>query len=161
MSAKIHFPTLSLQESLTLGGGITREQAVEAALENMRAISGEGDANIEAAIRALEAIIESVAHGQISVTQLHTVLDQADQVVTMAGTFQYEALDRASRSLCDTADGLLREGRLEVAPLAVHVRAMRLFSPLNGAPQPEVCAHILTELGKVTAHYNFARLDDL
>ena len=161
MSAKVHFPALLLHEAVALGGGITREEAIEAALKNVRAISGEGDASIEAAIQALETLVESVALGQFAAIQLHAVLEQADQVVTMAGTFQYEALDSASRSLCDTADGLLRQGRLEAAPVAVHVRAMRLFSPLYAAPAPEVSVHILTELGKVTAHYNFAPLGGL
>ena len=83
---------------------------------------------------------------------------QADQVVNTAGTFGYDALDRASRSLCDIADGLLREGRSEVAPVAVHVRAMRLFSPLCTASPATVSEQILAELGKVAAHYNFTPL---
>ena len=157
MSVKVHFPTLPLQEAVARTGGITRENAVEAALENLRAISGEGDATIDAAIQALETLV-GAAKGQFSPEQLRAVLENADQVVNMAGTFHYEALDRASRSLCDMADGLLREGRSEVAPVAVHVRAMRLFSPLSTTLPPAVSDQLLAELGKVTAFYNFKPL---
>jgi hypothetical protein len=52
----------------------------------------------------------------------------------------------------------LREGRGDAAPVAVHVRAMRLFSPLGTPPQPAESERILAELGKVTAYYNFKPL---
>lgn len=158
MSVKVHFPTLPLQEAIASGGGITRENAVEAALENVRAVSDEGDAGIEASIQSLEILVGGAVEGQLSPDQLRAVLDQADQVVNLAGIFHYEVLDRASRGLCDIADGLLREGRREVAPVAVHVRAMRLFSPLCAAPPPGVSEQILAELGKVAIHYNFKPL---
>jgi hypothetical protein len=157
MSVKVHFPTLPLQVAVARTGGITRENAVEAALENLRAISGEGDASIESTIEALESLVKS-GGARLSAEQLRAVLDHADQIVTMAGTFAYDALDRASRSLCDIADGLLREGRGDAAPVAVHVRAMRLFSPLGTPPQPAESERILAELGKVTAYYNFKPL---
>jgi hypothetical protein len=158
MSVKVHFPTLPLQEAVAKGGGITRENAVEAAMDNMRAMSGEADYNIEAAIQALEVVVKAAVGGKFSPEQLRTVLEQTDQVVTMAGTFGYDALDRASRSLCDIADGLLRAGRMEAAPVAVHVRAMRLFSPLCTLPPIEECERILSELAKITAFYNFVPL---
>jgi hypothetical protein len=157
MSVKVHFPTLPLQVAVARTGGITRENAIEAAMENLREISGEGDASIESAIVALEGLVKSASAG-FTPDLLRTVLDQADQIVNMAGTFAYDALDRASRSLCDIADGLMREGRGDVAPVAVHVRAMRLFSPLGTLPAPEECERILAELAKVTAYYNFKPL---
>lgn len=158
MSVKVYFPTLPLQEAVAKGGGITRENAVAAAQENIQAMSGEANYNIESAIQALDAIVKGAAGGKLAPEQLRTVLEQADQVVMMAGTFNYAALDRASRSLCDIADGLLREGRFEAAPVAVHVRAMRLFSPLCTLPPPEECERILSELAKVAAYYNFKPL---
>ncbi len=155
---KVYFPTIPLQEMITRPGGITREQALEAATTNVRAISGEGDTSIEAAIQALEAIIGAARAG-LSAQQLRVILSQGDQIVTLAGTFGYEALDRATRGLCDIADGLLQAGMGDVAPVAVHVRAMRLFSPLCAAPAPEESRRILAELAKVAAHYNFASLE--
>jgi hypothetical protein len=154
MSVKVHFPLLPLQDAITLPGGITRDCAVAAAQENLRAINGEVDMGIESAIQALEVIVGSAVEGCLAPDQLRAVLDQADQVVNIAGTFGYETLDQASRGLCDIADGLLREGRNVLAPVAVHVRAMRLFSPLRAALPAEDAARILAELHRVAAHYN-------
>lgn len=154
----VHFPTLPLQEAAARPGGITRENALEAAQENLRAISGEGDATIETALAALETIAGQADGGRLSPEQLRAVLNEADQVVNLAGTFGYAALDRASRALCDVADGLLRAGRRDAAPVAVHVRAMRLFSPLCAAPPAEETARVLEELAKVAAFYDFAPL---
>ena len=102
----VHFPTLPLQEAASHPGGITRENAVEAAQENLRAISGEGDATIETAITALEAIVGQAAAGRLTPELLRAVLNEADQVVNMAGTFGYAALAYAS-----LATGL---GKLEI-----------------------------------------------
>jgi len=175
MSVKVHFPVLPLQEAVAKGGGITRENAVKAALEGVRAMSGEGDKAIDDAIKVLETIVASAPEG-LTPDQLRAVLDQSDQIVNMAGTFAYETLDRASRSLCDIADGLLRQGLPDVepvaahvralrqgladlAPVAVHVRALRLFSPLGTQLPREAANHVLGELSKVAAHYNFSSLD--
>lgn len=158
MSVKVHFPVLPLQEAVAKGGGVTRENAVQAALENVRAMSGEGDKAIDEAIKTLEAVVVS-ADGSLTPEQLRAVLDQADQIINLAGTFAYESLDRASRSLCDIADGLLRQGMPDLAPVAVHVRALRLFSPLGTPLPPEAANHVLGELAKVAAHYNFTSLD--
>jgi hypothetical protein len=52
----------------------------------------------------------------------------------------------------------LRAGRRDAAPVAVHVRAMRLFSPLCAAPPAGETARVLEELAKVAAFYDFAPL---
>jgi hypothetical protein len=152
----MHFPVLPLQEAVARPGGITRESALEAAQQNLREISGEADKTIDDAIQALEAMRPT--GGTLSAEQLRTVLSQGDQIVTLAGTFGYTSLDRATRSLCDVADGLLQAGKGDFAPVAVHARAMRLFSPLGTVPGPEQSARILDELVKVTAHYGFSPL---
>jgi len=74
----------------------------------------------------------------------------------LAATFGYEPLARCMRSLCDVADGLLT-GKLEdAAPVAVHVRSMRLLAPgsmVLSAQQAEV---VLAELSKILTHYDFS-----
>ncbi len=57
------------------------------------------------------------------------ILKHADQVVTLSGMFGYSALDTAARSLCDVADGMLRAGVWDRAPIAVHVQTMHLLVP--------------------------------
>ncbi len=156
---KIHFPTIPLQEMIARQGGIARDQAIDAAMANVKSISGEGDQIIEVTIQALEALVAGVHGEALSPDQLREILVQADQIVTMAGTFGYGTLDKATRGLCDIADGLMHAGMGDVAPVAVHIRAMRLFSPFCAAPQADVSDHILDELAKVAAHYNFPSLD--
>lgn len=156
-NAKVYFPTLPLQEAVARGGGLTRENAIEAATENVRAISGEGNQTIEASIEALESVVAK-SGGRFSPDQLREILAQADQIVTLAGTFNYAALDSATRGLCDVADGLLQAGMGDLAPVAVHVRAVRLFSPFCTPPAPEECTRILAELAKVSAHFGFSAL---
>jgi hypothetical protein len=156
-NAKVYFPTLPLQEAVARGGGLTRENAIEAALENVGAISGEGNQTIEASISALEALVAQGRAG-LAPEKLREILAQADQIVTLAGTFGYTALDSATRGLCDVADGLLQAGIGDLAPVAVHVRAVRLFSPFSNPPSAEESSRILGELAKVSDHYGFAAL---
>jgi len=156
-SVKVHFPVLPLQEAVSRPGGITRENALEAAQQNVREISGEADQTIEATIQALEAIVAKGMRG-LSTDQLREILSHADQIVTLAGTFSYTSLDRATRGLCDVTDGLMQAGKTDAAPVAVHVRAMHLFSPLCTMPGPEESERILAELAKVASHYGYAPL---
>jgi len=156
-SVKVHFPVLPLQEAVSRPGGITRENALEDAQKNLLEISGEADQTIETTIQALEGIVAKGMRG-LSPDQLREILSHADQIVTLAGTFNYVALDRATRGLCDVADGLMQAGKTDAAPVAVHIRAMHLFSPLCTAPSPEESSRILAELAKVAAHYGYAPL---
>ena len=156
-SVKVHFPVLPLQEAVSKPGGITRENALEAAQSNLKEISGEADQTIEATIQTLEAIVAKGMCG-LSPEQLREILSHADQIVTLAGTFSYTALDCATRGLCDVTDGLMQAGKGDAAPVAVHVRAMHLFSPLCTVPGPEESGRILAELTKVATHYGYAPL---
>ena len=156
-SLKVHFPLLPLQEAVSKPGGITRENALEAAQQNLREVSGEADQTIETTIQTLEGIVAKNMRG-LSPEQLREILSLADQIVTMAGTFNYMSLDRATRGLCDVADGQLQAGKGDAAPVAVHVRAMHLFSPLCAVPGPEESERILAELAKVASHYGYAPL---
>lgn len=137
---KVFFPDIRLQEMLSRPGGIAREQALEAAVANLREISGESDAIIEAAIMAIEAIAGEARASRLTPGQMREILEQADQIVTLAGTFGYTALDRAARALCDVTDGLLRAGLPDAAPIHVHVRALRMFAPSGVKPDKEIAA---------------------
>lgn len=152
---KVYFPKIKLQEKLNTPGGIGRDQALEAAITNLREISGEGDGIIEAAIVAIEAIAASAQKGQLTPQQMREILEQADQVVTLAGTFGYTALDRAARALCDITDGLLSAGLSDAAPIHVHVRALRMFAPSRAQLPQEATAQVLAELEKIMVFYNF------
>jgi hypothetical protein len=158
MVTKVLFPKLRLQEMLNRPGGISREEALSAAMENVRSISSEGDQQIEDAIVKIEAIANSCAKSKFSPDDLKAVLELADQIVTLAGTFGYTSLDRATKNLCDMADGLLHAGRGEAAPILVNVRAVRLFAPSASTLSEEEAQKVLAELEKIKKFYNFAGL---
>jgi hypothetical protein len=152
---KVYFPKIRLQEMLNRSGGIGREQAVEAAIENLRGISAEGDAVIVAAIAAIEHIATGAVSGKLKPEEIRWILEETDQIVTFAGTFGYTALDRAARGLCDLADGMLNANLQDAAPILVHIRALRMFSPAAVPLGAAVADQVLAELGKILDYYHF------
>ena len=107
----------------------------------------------------MEAVVFSPTAGEaLDEAQMSDVLRHADQIVTLAGTFCYPALDAAAKSLCDIADGLLRAGLHDRSPVAVHVQTLHLLAPGAMTLSPEHAGTILAELAKVTAHFNLGSL---
>jgi hypothetical protein len=155
---KIYFPKTRLAELAARAGGIGRDQAVEGALESLQAMRGESDRKIANAVAELEAVVLNARSGQISAEEISLVLRRSDLIVTLAGTFDYEALERAAKSLCDVADGLVRAGLFHSAPIAVHVQSMKLLTPGERMASPDEAEKILTELAKILAHYKFGSL---
>jgi hypothetical protein len=120
---------------------------------------GDSDKVILCSIAAIEGIIDAPAsRSSLSDADLGAILRHADQVVTLAGTFVYECLDVATRSLCDLADGMLRTGIHDPAPIRVHVQAIRLMAPGAAVLSPEEARKVLDELAKVLKHFNFESL---
>ena len=140
-------------------GGIARDDAIGNAIENLRAESAESNLVIEQAIAAIAAIASNAKGNVLPEADMKAILIQADEIVTVAGTFGYEHLDRAAKGLCDIADGLIRAQRTDAAPIHVHVMALRLFSPTAAAPSSAEAEKVIRELASVTAFYNFAAID--
>ena len=89
----IHFPTTRLSEMVKRAGGISRDDAVEGAMQQMESLRGESDNVIEATIAALETIGQAaLKKGKCSREQMHEILQHGDQLVTLAGTFGYARL---------------------------------------------------------------------
>jgi hypothetical protein len=152
VNKKIYFPKLRLTEKVMAGGGITREDGVAAAIANVQSISGEGDAAMVAAIQQIEKIVVG-SGGRLQAEALGDILTHGDQVITLSGTFGYDYLDRATRSMCDTVECLLAQNSSDLAPVAVHADAMRLFAPGKDGPKGEAAEGVLAELARVLAHY--------
>jgi hypothetical protein len=152
----IHFPKTRLSELAARPGGMSRSDAVESAKKQMESMRGDSDNVIETAIDAVEAITyEARKSGKLQKTQLLEILRHGDQMVTLAGTFGYASLGVASRSLCDVADGMLGSGLDNIAPILVHVQAIRMISPRATALAPEEVDKILAELTKILTHFDF------
>ena len=95
-----------------------------------------GKSDEEVILDLRSAALESIVYARLpeavnaySKNQMREILCLGDQIVTLAGTFSYDALDKAARSLCDVADGLVRTKRNDMASIHVHMRALRLLAP--------------------------------
>jgi hypothetical protein len=158
MSILTHFPKSRLSELVGRFGGLSREEAVEAATRELEVMRPGSDKAILAAIAQLENIVTGAAKRGDAIL-MKELLPLCDQIVTLAGTFGYGALDKATRSLCDLLDVLLREDKSDLASIRVHVQTIRMFGPgarALGAEQIEV---LLFELGKLLDHHGFVPRD--
>jgi hypothetical protein len=157
----IHFPKTRLSELVKRAGGVSRDDAVEGAMQQMESLRGESDAVLETTTAKLEAVGQAaLKNGKISRDQMLAILQHGDQIVTLAGTFGYGPLGIATRSLCDIADGMIRAGSADIAPILVHVQAVRMMSPKSAALTPEEVDKVLAELTRVLAHCNFSPISD-
>ena len=154
----IHFPKTHLAELAERHGGTTRSHALEEATKGIQCMFDIGLEMINHAMAAIEAAIYSAEQGRLDRAAMVDLLRQADQIVTMAATFEYAPLEEASKSLCDVVDGLLARGLTDAAPVLVHVQAMRLMIPGSAKFADSEVALILAELARVRNHYHFARL---
>lgn len=159
MAALTHFPKIRLTELVGRFGGVSRDEAIAQAKKELDAQRAEGNEVIEGSIKALEVIVYAPAErSRYSEDQLKQILVLCDQIVTLAGTFEYVALDQTTRSLCDVADGLLRSKRADIASIHVHMRAMQMVNPKAPPLNEEQIAMMLAELRKILAHHGFDQL---
>lgn len=155
---KTFFPKTRLSELVARPGGIPRDIAIEGAVAAIQELRGESDKMIMLLIGAIEELIAGSKKGQMSEHDMIQVLKYADQIVTLSGTFGYQFLDVAVKSLCDVTDGLVRSNLRDVAPIAVHIQSMRLLAPGVNSLTPEQAGKVLTELAKILTHYKFGSL---
>src|SRR4051812_41373493 len=99
MSVLTHFPKNRLAELVGRFGGISREDAVAAAAQELEVMRPQSDKAIIATIAELEKIVTG-ATKRCDDAMIKELLPHCDQIVTLAGTFGYVALDKAARSLC-------------------------------------------------------------
>jgi hypothetical protein len=148
-----------LGELLHRPGGLKRDEAIEAAGNNVESLREEFVDAIPGEIAALEEILETAGHKHISARSLEAMLERAAHLLTLAGTFGYGLLDQVVKRFCDLACGMIEKKIEDVAPVDVHLRAMRLVCP--GRPELNAAEtdHMLSGLAKVHAHYGIEPLD--
>jgi len=154
---KVYFPMTRLAELAARDGGVTRAMAIESAMQSIDSMRPQADAEIESSISAIESVAAEQRRG-LSEEGLRAILRYGDQIVTLAGTFGYEALDHATKSLCDLADGMLRAGMRDIAPVLVHVQTIRLMAPGGPTLQTTDTEMMLEELAKVLKFFDFGSL---
>ena len=158
MNVLIHFPKTRLSELVRKFGGLSRDDAVAAATSELETLRLEADSAILTAIAQLEKMVAADKSGG-GEDAMKELLPVCDQIVTLAGTYGYGALDKATRSLCDLLDGLIGAGTRDRASIRVHVQTIRMMAPgsLLGPEQVEV---MLFELTKLLDHHGFSSLSD-
>ncbi len=147
-----------LGELLHMPGGISREEAIEEARRLIEELREECERAIPAEITSLEDIVALFGE-TVSARQLAMVLDAVDPLLTLSGTFGPAILDKVVKRFCDLCAGMIDKGITAVAPLRVHLRAMRLV--WKGDIAGEVANEILGELTRIHTHYGIVpRSDD-
>jgi len=147
-----------LGQLLRLPGGVARDEAVEAAGKGIETLREDYIKAIPGEIGALEAIVAAAGRRQIPISQLKAMLDRAGHLLTLSGTFGYDLLDEVVKRFCDLATGMIEKDITDVAPVAVHLRAMRLVCPGGSELEEAQSDHMLSELERVHAHYGIQRL---
>jgi hypothetical protein len=154
----LHFPKTRLSELVARSGGISREDALEAAKEGMEEFRDLAVETIESGIGVIEALAYSAKGGRLAEAQMREILVQADHVVTMTATFGISVLEGVAKSLCDVADGLLTRGLDDAAPIIVHVQALRLMAPRSAPLEATHAQQVLAELTKLREHFSITPL---
>ena len=148
MSVLTHFPKSRLSELVGRFGGLSRQEAIEAASRELEVMRPESDKTILSAIAQMEEIVTRETNRGDAVL-MNKLLPLCDQLVTLAGTFGYCSLDKAARSLCDLLDGLLDQGKDDLASIRVHVETIRMFVPGTKLLSQEHIELMLRELPKL------------
>jgi hypothetical protein len=126
--AKITNPRSTLSNFAARGGGVSRDDAVRQAEEEIEAQGDEAAAEINAHLAAIAEILKGVTGGHIAGEPLKTLTARADTIVTIAGTFGLAHLEEAAKSLCHVVAQAEQLSALRIEPIRAHVDAMRLFA---------------------------------
>ena len=126
--AKITTPRSTLSNFAARAGGVSRDDAVRQAAEEIEAQGEEASNEIDAHLAAIAAILAGVSDGHIAGEPLRALTQRADVIVTIAGTFGLANLEEAAKSLCHVVAQAEELSALRIEPIRAHVDAMRLFA---------------------------------
>lgn len=146
-----------LGQLLRKPGGISRDDALAAADQNVDTLREEFVAAIPVEIAALEAMLGAAGHKYVTKDDLEAMLRRAGQLLTLSGTFGFTLLDEVVKRFCDLAIGMIDKGIDKGAPVAVHLRTMRLVCPGSTELSKLEAEHVLQSLERVHAHLGIAR----
>ena len=147
-----------LGQLMKLPGGVAREEAVAAAGVAVETLREEYISAVPGEIGALEAIVAASGRKRIPAHELEAMLDRAGHLLTLSGTYGYDLLDEVVKRFCDLATGMIENNIGDVAPVNVHLRAMRLVCPGGAELDEGAASQMLGGLEKVHSHYGIKRL---
>ena len=148
-----------LGQLLRKPGGIARDEAIASASQNVESLRGRFVKAIPTEVAALEAMLTAAGQERITKDELDAMLRRADQLLTLSGTFGFALLDEVVKRFCDLAIGMIEKEIDKPAPLAVHLRTMRLVCPGGRVLSEAEAEHMLKGLENVHAHLGIKRQD--
>jgi len=160
MRVRAQFPNLRIAELVDRFGGLTRDEAVEAATQLVEALRPQADQEIHSAVVLLETGITVAEMENGSDASIRALFPLCDRIVTVAGIYGYAALDKASRSLGDLLVGLICAGKRDIASIQVHVRTIRLLALNSVALGEEQIATMLSELAKLLDYHGISSMGE-
>jgi hypothetical protein len=140
-------------------GGMARDDAVSAAGQNVESLRSVFVKAIPREIAALETMLNATGRSTITKDELEAMLCRAGQILTLSGTFGFGLLDDVVKRFCDLAMGMIDKNIELTAPVAVHLRAMRLVCPGGGmGVSSQDAENMLKSLERVHAHLGISRI---
>ena len=123
--------------------GVSRDEAI-------RSAQGAIDEHREAAMDAVRAAIFEIRAMLAQPGRKHAaLLRKGDTIITIAGTFDFAALERAAKSLCDLLERSRPSAAVPAQSVLVHADAMQLLAASGSMlPAAQVDA-LLAELAKL------------
>lgn len=149
----------NLGKKLQRPGGILRDQALKDAGERVENLREQFVGAIPGEIAALEAILANCG-AKVPPEGLDAMVCRAGQILTLSGTFGLDLLDTVVKYFCDLAVGMIEKNIDHVAPVSLHLRAMRLVCPGGTEFSQAEVDHMLAGLTRVHAHYGIAHLSE-
>jgi hypothetical protein len=131
-------------------GGISAERAVANA---SRRIEKTKDEYIDGLHGLIAQLVRTEGNATLPTRDKLDALDGiADQIINLAGTFGYSALQEAAVRLCDLTRGLRERAYLPAALVAIPVRSIHLLSPRAAEQDPASIRQLLEELDALLRH---------
>jgi len=149
---KIHIAENRLGPLVMKGRQKSRNQAIREAQANLKEIEPQTDRGIEEAISEAEQILAECG-GKLTVESIESILDRIDRVVSLAGAYERVLLCRAAQWMGELGAAMVSRPDEALAPVAVHLRAVRMFSTHKSGPPPEGAGDILEGLAKVRRRF--------
>lgn len=150
--AIFHFPRYKLARQLRKPGGKTIAAAVNDAQAGLDAIKDDCLATVDQTLLQIDQMVERLKSTQAG-HNLMALYEEANSLVGIAATSGLVEMDGAAYSLCDLIDRMTNNGRCDLEPIIVHVRALHLLRRPDQLGQGGAVREILLGLRQVRERY--------
>lgn len=136
-----------LSTLINTAGGTTVSKALLAAEQNTRPLRDQAMAEVDAILGDLEALAAGQAMTAADQGRAYAL---SSSLLDVVGPFGLEDMCKAAYSLCELVDRQRRADRCDLAPVRVHVAALRLLRQLS--EPAEARQQVLRGLEALLAH---------